>query len=135
MIAIDTNVALRLIVRDDPEQFERATRLVATRPCFVADTVLLETAWMLRSVFGTDRIRIHAALAGIVGLENVFVADTERVRLALQWFSEGLDFADALHLAGSQHTSGFISFDRRMMRRARGKGICPVTEPPQGDPE
>lgn len=129
MISLDTNVVLRLIVRDDAEQAERAMRLVSASTCFVADTVLLETAWMLRSLFGPDRARIHAALVGIVGLENVVVADPERIRLALQWFGEGLDFADALHLAGSQHASSFVTFDRRMLRRAKGRGNCAVKEP------
>ena len=51
MIAIDANVVVRLLVDDDHGQFRRARRLLAASPVFVANTVLLECEWVLRSVY------------------------------------------------------------------------------------
>lgn len=55
MTALDTNVLVRLIARDDPDQLEQARTLVQAGACFVPDTVLVETAWVLRSSYGATR--------------------------------------------------------------------------------
>lgn len=129
MIAVDTNVLVRMIAQDDPAQLAQARRLLATSACFLPDSVLLETAWVLRSSYGGTRAQIHAELTTVLGLPNVRVADPERLHLALQWYSEGLDFADALHLASAQQATAFATFDRAFIRRAADKGSCPVCAP------
>lgn len=127
--AVDTNVVVRLIARDDQTQLEGARRLVASNICFIPDAVLLEVVWVLRSIYSATRQQIHAELAAVLGLPNVRVADPERTRLALDWYAEGLDFADGLHLACAQHADVFVTFDHRFIQRAAGKGACPVREP------
>lgn len=129
MTGLDTNIVVRLIARDDRTPLERARRLVTSTICYLPDTVLLEVAWVLRSTYGAARQQIHAELMAVLGLPNVRIADAERIRLALDWYAEGLDFADALHLASAQHADAIVTFDRRFIQRAGGKGVCPVKEP------
>ena len=63
---------------------------------------------------------------GILGLQNVTVEDWPRISDALDWHLQGLDFADALHLAGSESCESMISFDnRRFARRAHRLGLKP----------
>lgn len=134
MIALDTNVVVRLIARDDQEQHERAARLLDLEICFIPDTVLLEVAWVLKTMRGSSREQIHSALVRLLGNRNIRVANPERTAQALAWYADGLDFADALHLAGSQEAVAFFSFDRDLVRRAVSRGNCPVIEPPAGRP-
>jgi hypothetical protein len=51
------------------------------------------------------------------------------MQMALQWYADGMDFGDALHLAASQACETFFSFDRKFIRRAEGRGQCKVKEP------
>ncbi len=57
------------------------------------------------------------------------VSDPPRVAKALDWHGEGLDFADALHLAGSQHAESLATFDNKLVERAKGLGTCPPVVP------
>jgi predicted nucleic acid-binding protein len=67
----------------------------------------------------------------LLGLPNVRVEEWSRIVDALAWHTEGLDFADALHLLASSHCSEFMSFDdRRFARRARRLGVTPVVAVP-----
>ena len=50
MIAVDTNVVVRLLAQDDPKQAAART-LFAAGPIWIAKTVLLETEWELRTVY------------------------------------------------------------------------------------
>ena len=129
MTGIDTNVVVRFLVADDEDQHLRARAVLASRGCFVPDTVLLETVWVLASVYRFSNAQIEAALRRFLGLPNVHLADPPRIAQALQWFADGMDFADALHLASALEVETFLTFDRRFVARAKGKGSTPVSEP------
>ena len=58
-------------------------------------------------------------LRGVAGLPNVELEDAGAVADALAALERGLDFADALHLASSGGATRFVTFDRRLVRRAR----------------
>jgi predicted nucleic-acid-binding protein len=51
MMALDTNVLVRYLTRDEPEEAARAKSLVERGPVFVAKTVMLESEWVLRSAY------------------------------------------------------------------------------------
>jgi len=51
MIAVDTNVVVRFLVRDDPKQAARAAELIRDNQIWISKTVLLETEWVLRSLY------------------------------------------------------------------------------------
>jgi predicted nucleic-acid-binding protein len=48
MLAVDTNVLVRLLTGDEPKQAAAARALFAAEPIWIAKTVFLETGWVLR---------------------------------------------------------------------------------------
>ena len=130
MIALDTNVVVRFLTRDDPAQAVRALALIETGAAFVPRTVVLETEWVLRTIYRFERDAIAAGLTRLLGLPGVEVEDRPTVARALDWSRKGLDFADALHLASSTQAEAFATFDRALQRKARGlAGTVPVVAP------
>lgn len=114
MLAVDTNVVVRYVTRDHPEQSPRAKALIDGNDVLVATTVLLETEWVLRTAYRFDRTEIVEALVSFAGLPRVALEDPARALQALDWFAAGMDFADALHLASTGTCEAFVSFDRRL---------------------
>lgn len=68
------------------------------------------------------------SLRHFFGLPNVEVDRPQHVALALQWYEEGLDFADAVHLALSQDADQLATFDQAFARDATGRGTCTVVQ-------
>ncbi|RMF86012.1 MAG: type II toxin-antitoxin system VapC family toxin [Nitrospirae bacterium] len=119
MTALDTNLVVRLLVNDDPRQAARVVHLIQRERVFLPKTVLLECEWVLRHAYGLDRGVILGAFEKLLGLDHLTVEDGAAVEQALAWYAQGLDLADALHLASSQGASAFATFDLRLRRRAR----------------
>lgn len=130
MIAVDTNVVVRILTRDDEAQFQRALRCFSVDDVYLCETVILETEWVLRYAYSFSSEEIIRAFRLLLGLPNVRVSDVVRVSLALDWHEKGLDFADAIHLAGCQHAEDMLTFDRQFVSMSTGLGRCPVAEPP-----
>jgi predicted nucleic-acid-binding protein len=129
MYAIDTNIVVRCLVDDDPDQCRRARALVSAEQIRLTTTVLLETDWVLRGVFGLARETRVAALRGFVGLPTVVVDNPSAALLALRWADQGMDFADALHLVGADNCEAFVTFDKRLAKAAAKIGAIKVREP------
>ena len=119
MIAVDTNVLVRFLVHDDATQAARAEALIQANEIWISKTVLLETEWVLRSLYGFSPESLAGALSALAGLRTAFLEDELAVAKALDWFQKGLDFADALHLASVGNASQFATFDRKLARQAR----------------
>lgn len=126
MTAVDTNVVVRYLTGDDAAQARAARKLVDGGDVALSCTVLLETEWVLRSLYAYDRLRIHAALTAFAGLANVELDDPARAARALDWFGKGMDFADALHLAACREGETFATFDRKLVTAARKAGAGKV---------
>jgi predicted nucleic acid-binding protein len=126
MLAIDTNVVVRYVTGDHPTQSARAKTLVETERLFVGMTVLLETEWVLRSVYGFSAAMICKALRAFAGLPHVTVERPAMVAQALDWTAGGVDFADALHLAAAAECEAFMTFDQRFATVADRLGALPV---------
>jgi predicted nucleic-acid-binding protein len=118
MIAVDTNVLVRLLAEDDPDQAKRATRLFGENEIFIPKTVMLETEWVLRHAYGIDRKGILKAFQRLMGLSNVKIEDHQTMSVAVSWYNKEFDFADALHLASSRDAEGFATFDKSLLRKA-----------------
>jgi len=118
MTAVDTNIIIRLLARDDEAQYQAARRLFDTYEVFVPVTVVLEAVWVLETVYSQDRPAVASALDGLLGFPNVNVRDERALKSACEWYREGLDFADGLHLALSQRASHFATFDKALISRA-----------------
>ena len=119
MLAIDTNIVVRYLTADHPGQSPKAKALIDGEDVFVCTTVLLETEWVLRSVYGFTGAQVAKALAAFAGLPRVTLEDAALAAKALDWTLKGMDFADALHLAKGQECDGFVSFDRRLVKPAK----------------
>lgn len=128
MTALDTNIIVRLLTRDDDEQFEKARALVGGEACFVPLTVILETVWVLENVYNYPTRDVAWGLRRILGLPSVDVSQSHVLDRALRWYEKGLDFADALHLSSAQRADRFATFDRPFASGAEGKGQCPVVD-------
>jgi predicted nucleic acid-binding protein len=128
-LAVDTNVVVRLLTLDEPGQAERAKRLFSSHTIFLPKTVLLETDWVLRRLYGFAPTRVAAALRGLLALSNVRCEDLRGAQSALDWVDYGLDFADALHLASSVAVGSFATFDANLRNRAHKLPDIDVLEP------
>jgi predicted nucleic-acid-binding protein len=127
MIAVDTNVLVRLLTGDDPKQATAARALFTDEPIWIAKTVLLETAWVLRSFYGFEESAVMAAFARLLGVKNVRAEDEPSVASALVLSSHGIAFADALHLSSRPPGAAFVSFDRSFVRRTQRAGAPNVS--------
>lgn len=120
IIAIDTNVPVRLLVRDDEMQFAAAQRLVAeaaaaAEPVLIVLGALLETEWVLRSRYQPDKASIASAFAALLESVNVEFEHPPTVEEALYVWAQHpqADFADCLLTARATHLgrSRFLTFD------------------------
>ena len=123
MIAVDTNVVVRLVTRDHAAQAVRAVAVFRGRSVFIAKSVLLETEWVLRYSYELPTSAVVRALKGVLGLPNVSVEDPTTVTAAIRLLEQGFQFADALHVASSAHADRFITFDARLVKSARRESL------------
>src|SRR3974377_2229259 len=129
MLAVDTNVIIRYLTRDDAEQFAKANALIRAEDVYVCTTVLLETEWVLRRGYRFSRDQIIAALTAFAGLPRVTLEAPALAAKALEWMRSGLDFADALHLAKAEGCEAFVSFDQRFAAVANSISRVKVRAP------
>ena len=67
MIAVDTNVIVRLLTGDEPRQSEQARLLFDRETIFLPKTVLLEAEWVLRRLYRLERAARHQRIDRIGG--------------------------------------------------------------------
>lgn len=124
MIALDTNILIRLVVNDHPEQSAMAENLVRGHRIFISKTVLMESEWVLRHSYRYSRERIAWFFGKLFEPWNTTIEHPEQVAKAIEWYAAGCDFADALHLAGCGDAT-LHTFDRKFCKQAREAGIAP----------
>jgi predicted nucleic-acid-binding protein len=83
MIAFGTNLLVRALVMDNPEQVAVARRLMAGETLFISRTVLLETEWVLRSRYRKSRGELLAFFAALLETENTVIETAEIIGLAV----------------------------------------------------
>ena len=131
MIALDTNVLARYLLADEPNQAKAARSLIedADTEFWIPITVVLELNWVLRAKKVPVQ-EIAARLRDLFELRRVRLQMSQAVFKALRWAEQGLDLADALHLALSDKASRFVTFDA-----ALSSGAARLeTQPPVGEP-
>lgn len=129
MLAIDTNVIVCYLTGDQAEQFAKAKALIDGADVFVCTTVLMETEWVLRSVYAYAPAQLVEALRAFAGLPRVTLEDPVLAAEALDRMAGGMDFADALHLGKAQGCDAFISFDQRFAAAANAVSELEVRAP------
>jgi len=121
VIGLDTNVLIRYIVQDDPEQARLATQALEAQctsksPGWINVIVLCELIWVLARGYGYDRQLISAVIRRILSSPELLVEEDEAVWQALKVYEQGTaDFSDYLlgflnHRAGASPT---LTFDRK----------------------
>ena len=129
MLAVDTDLVLRYLLADHPSQSAKARALIENNEVFVCTTVLLETEWVLRSLYHFKPVQIIEALTAFAGLPRVRLQDAALTAKALEWLTKGADFADALHFLASERCDAFVTFDAQFARTAERLGEIPVRIP------
>ncbi len=129
MIVPDTNIVVRLLTRDDEDQFQKAYSVFQQDSIFIATTVILESEWVLRVAYGFAPADVAHALGLLFGLSNVEIEDPLKVARALEWHLKGMDFADALHLSSCGENDQFLTFDTKLISKADKITEISVGEP------
>ncbi len=127
MVAVDTNVLVRLLTGDEPRQAAAARALFAAGPVWIAKTVFLETGWALRSLYGFEESAIRDAFTKLLGLKNVHAEDEPSLAAALALTEHGVELADAMHLSSRPPGARFVSFDRAFVQRAKRAGVSGIS--------
>jgi predicted nucleic-acid-binding protein len=104
MPALDTNVLVRYVVQDDPKQARVAQRYI--EQCadqdvslFLPTSVILETEWVLRSVYLFSKDSVIAVFVGLLEAREMMFQDEPSFERAVFFYREhNIDFADCLHL-------------------------------------
>jgi predicted nucleic-acid-binding protein len=126
MLAVDTNVVVRYVVGDDVRQAERARGLIDGESVFIPTSVVLETEWVLRSIYNFGVAEIVRAIRTLAGQPTVTLEHPALVQTALGWAEAGIEFADALHMAASGRCAAFVSFDQDLAKIAKRVGALEV---------
>jgi predicted nucleic acid-binding protein len=129
MRAIDTNVVVRYLTGDHLKQSPRARALVDGNDVFLSTTVILETEWVLRSVYDYSAAQVCKALRAFAGLPRVSVENAALTAFALDCAERGMDFADALHLGAASECEAMLTFDQGFIRSAAALGDKRVAKP------
>ena len=119
MRAVDTNVLVRLIVRDDPEQVARAEAFVE-HGTWISLPVLAETVWVLKSVYGLNRQRTETGVSMLVEHDRLTLQDEDIVRRAHATFARArsVEFSDCLGVEIARR-AGYVpvgTLERKMSR-------------------
>ena len=117
---VDTNILVRHLTGDPPDQAARATRFLAEADeLFLVDLVVAELVYVLESFYEVERARVAEFVRAVLAFDPVQVIDEELLLRAVEVYEiERLDFAEA-YLAASAERSGVdavASFDRSIDR-------------------
>jgi predicted nucleic-acid-binding protein len=127
MTAVDTNVVVRLLTEDHTKQTAAAKAIFRSGPIWIGRTVLLETAWVLGSLYEFEESDIREAFTKLLGLKNVSSEDKPSLAVALTLAAHGVGLADAIHLSARPPGAPFVSFDRAFVRRAKRAGVAAIS--------
>lgn len=124
MIGLDTNVLVRYLTQDDPEQAAHATRIIERElsddnPGFVGLVVLVETIWVLRRLYKASGEEVRSTITDLLGSRRIVIENRRVVARALAKCEESAgDFADAIIAAGALDAgcSKIVSFDHGAVR-------------------
>lgn len=124
MIALDTNILVRLITQDDPQQATLAERLIRESTekgevCFVSDVVLCELEWVLEACYGATRSDVLTAIQEFASREAFSFEDSDALHWAIDLYGKSkAELSDALigAKAQAQGARTTYTFDRVLAR-------------------
>jgi predicted nucleic-acid-binding protein len=119
MRAVDTNVLVRLVTRDDAKQVAAAEAFVA-RGAWVSHLVLVEAMWVLSSVYERDAAAIATAVEMLLNHQQLTLHDADVVAAAVGQFRRrpALGFSDCLVLEVARKAGNLPlgTFDRHLSK-------------------
>jgi predicted nucleic-acid-binding protein len=119
MLAVDTNVLVRLLTRDDADQVSAAEAFVS-RGAWVSHLVLAETFWVLGSVYDLTRSQIATAIEMLLNHKELSLQDADVVTAALDHYRRrpAIEFSDCLVLEIARKAGHLpvATFDRNFAR-------------------
>ena len=134
MIALDTNVLVRYLVRDDDEQAEAARSLLESltvdRPGYICREVTVELIWVLERAYGYSRDQIATRLEELVAIEGLVFEEADDVaRSASLYRAGGAGFSDLMILAAAERADAhpLYTLDQKA---ARLEGVTLLRVPP-----
>lgn len=126
-ICVDTNILLRILVKDDADQMEKALAVIKNvhrlgYKLHVLPVAILEVVWVLEKVYRLSSSRIREIVEGIIFTPGLKVEKAQVFLEALRDYEEkNIKFADALmaYWALSENLSGIVTFDRKHFQRIK----------------
>ena len=135
MIALDTNVVVRFLTQDDPQQYAQAAALMAglspDRPGFLCREVMVELVWVLERAYHLPRHDVAAAIDGLLAAIELRIETSDRVGLANERYRQGgAGFSDQMIALASAENGcdAVFSFDRKAVSGA-GMALVPDASP------
>ncbi len=121
---IDTNILMRYLLNDIPEQTDIAAEIIADGAQIYPE-VIPEAVYVLSKIYEIPRKAVSDTLIAI--LDDISVERKEQIKKTLKLFRETkLDYIDCLHLAGySLSGEDFFSFDKKLMHEKKSLSNTP----------
>ncbi|MFZ4071474.1 MAG: PIN domain-containing protein [Caulobacterales bacterium] len=120
MIGLDTNILVRFLTQDDPDQAPLASaamaQLTQDRPGLIGREVLIELVWVLERSYKFRRSEIAAVISGLLATSDLVVEGADGVADCLSLYEfEGFGFADLMIRAAARRFGavGVLTFDRK----------------------
>lgn len=127
MIAFDTNALIRMLVEDDAAQAKLVEEIVnrvedSAGQILLVSEVLIETVWVLESVYQCSRSEIFNFLDTLSSTATFSLSDPSAIRTAISQYKKGGDFADLVivNQAKRLQAKALVSFDRKLQKKYPG---------------
>ncbi len=127
MIALDTNALVRVLVEDDRDQAKTVRKTITfaeknSIQILILSEVLIETVWVLESVYHSTRDEISEFLDTMIYTPTFTFSDYEAIRKAVHHYKKEGDFADLLTVnqAIEQQAKRLLSFDKKLQKKFPG---------------
>ena len=118
MIGLDTNVLVRYIAQDDPQQSLKASEIIESldneRSAYISTISLVELVWVLSRAYKVQKEELCSVIESLLQIRFLIIENAEMVWRALRAYKSGMaDFADCLIIQSSINAecSSFLTFD------------------------
>ena len=118
IVIADTNIIIRLLVRDDESQFKAVSDLFRNaEEIIIPTTVYCEVAWVLSASYRIRKVKLLETLRKLLASKKISVREDE-IEAGLSMMEEGGDFADGVIAAEGDLLGGteFVSFDQQAVK-------------------
>jgi len=116
--SLDTNVVLRYLLDDIPEQTLKSKTIITSSDCYVTDVVVTETIFVLERVVGMDRSDIVKLVEKLLSLPNLIYNDyfLDQV-IDLYGIKQTLSFVDCYAAVESKiYKNSLVTFDKQLIK-------------------